>query len=433
MAEVTAVSAREILDNRLEPTLRVTVETTAGRGTADVPAGRSTGEHEAVERRDGGDRYAGLGVRTAVSTVEERVAPRLEGREVTDQRGIDALLVELDGTDTKAALGGNVTTGVSLACLKAGAVATDQPLYRYVGGTTASVLPVPFFDLIEGGQLAGSELPFQEHQAVPVGAESFADAVRQAAEVYYELGTLLEDAYGVHSRNVGAEGGYTPPGLTDPRDAFDQIVRAIERAGYDDEFALAADVAATHFYDADAETYTVLGESMTRAELIAFYEELVETYPIVSLEDPLEEHDYDGFAELTDRLDVQIVGDDLFVTNPERLREGVDRGAANALLVKVNQIGTVTEACDAARLASRNGYAIQVSERSGQTADTWLADLAVGLEAGQLKTGVTRSERTEQYNRLLEIEAELGRGGAYGVDAPGSLPDARTVGRGGRS
>jgi enolase len=413
-APIEVVVAREILDNRLEPTLRVTVETPAGTGRADVPCGRSRGAHEAHERRDGDDRYRGRGVREAAAAVENEVAPALDGRDAVDQRGVDAVLRGLDGTQRYERLGGNVVTGVSLATLRAGAAATGLPLYRYVGGADAGVLPLPFFDLIEGGELAGGALPFQEHQVVPVGADSVAEAVRWTAEVYYELGDILRDEYGAASCNVGDEGGYNPLGVDDPREAFDLELRAIEACGFDDEFALAADVAATHFYDPETETYDLLGESLTRDELTDFYADLVDAYPIVSLEDPLDQDDFGGVADLTDRLDVQIVGDDLFTTTPRRLEEGLDRGAANALLWKVNQVGTVTEATEAARLATRNGYAVQVSERSGQTPDTWLADLAVGLDAGQIKTGVTRGERTEQYNRLLEIEAELGDSATFG-------------------
>jgi enolase len=413
-APIETVEAREILDNRLEPTLRVTVETPAGRGRADVPCGRSRGDHEAHDRRDDDDRYRGRGVREAVAAVEEEVAPALVGHDATDQRGVDATLLDIDGTPRKERLGGNVVTGVSLAVLRAGAAATGLPLYRYVGGADAHVLPLPFFDLIEGGELAGGDLPFQEHQVVPVGADSVAQAVRWTAEVYYELGDILRAEYGEASLNVGDEGGYNPLGVDDPRTAFDLELQAIEECGYDGEFALAADVAASHFYDRETETYGLLGESMTRDELADFYADLVADYPIVSLEDPLDQRDFAGVADLTDRLDVQVVGDDLFTTNPERLREGIDCGAANALLWKVNQVGTVTEATEAARIATRNGYAVQVSERSGQTPDTWLADLAVGLDAGQIKTGVTRGERTEQYNRLLEIEAELGDAATFG-------------------
>jgi len=407
MTEILDIEAREILDNRLEPTLRVTVDTLAGTASADVPAGRSRGGHEAVEIRDGDKRYHGRGVRTAVATIEDQIAPALRGRSVTDQRTLDETLIELDGTAEKSNLGGNTTTGVSLACLKAGAAATGTGLYRYVGGATAATLPVPFLDMIEGGELSGSALPFQEHQVVPVGADSFGEAIRMGAEVYEVLGEIVEREYGVASRNVGDEGGYNPVGMADPRDALDCLWAAIEELGYDDVFALATDVAATHFYDADTERYALLDEEYTHAELLSLYEELVGAYPIVSLEDPLHEADFEGYATLTDRLDVQIVGDDLFVTDPGRVERGVEVGAANAVLLKVNQIGTVTEAVDAARLGTHNGYAVQVSERSGQTPDTWLADLTVGLAAGQIKTGVTRGERTEQYNRLLAIEDEL--------------------------
>lgn len=418
---IEAVTAREILDNRLEPTLRVTVETTDERAVADVPCGRSRGDAEAVDLRDGTERYRGRGVQTAIANVESEIGPKLRGRDATAQRAIDEFLVELDGTENRSNLGGNALTGVSLAVLKAGAAATDTPLYRYVGGADAHVLPVPFFDLIEGGELAGGSLPFQEHQIVPLGADSFAEAIRYCAEVYYELGEMLEAEYGRTATNVGDEGGYVPIEIDDPREAFELELRAIEECGYEAEFALAADVAATHFYDAEKETYSLPDGELDRDGLVSFYEELVDVYPIVSLEDPLAEGDFEGFAELTERLDVQIVGDDLFVTNPSRVRRGIERKAADALLVKVNQVGTVTEALDAARLAGRNGYALQVSERSGQTADTWLADLAVGLNAGQIKTGVSRSERTEQYNRLLAIETELGSAAEYGLSSGLSL------------
>ncbi|QLG61718.1 phosphopyruvate hydratase [Halorarum salinum] len=422
-AVITDVSAREILDNRLEPTLRVTVETGAGTGRADVPCGRSRGANEAVDLRDGGDRYRGLGVRTAVGNVEERIAPELIGTDVTDQRAIDDRLVSLDGTPDRSNLGGNALTGVSVAVLVAGAATLDAPLYRYLGGVDASALPVPLFDLIEGGELGASGLDFQEHQVVPTGADSFSEAVRRCSEVYHELGGLIESEFGPASLDVGDEGGYTPTGLTDPRDAFDLELRAVEECGYGGEFSLAVDVAASELYDPDTGTYDVMDERMTRGELVDLYGDLVDGYPLVSIEDPLHEEDFDGFAQLTDALDVQIVGDDLFVTSPDRVQTGIERGAANALLLKVNQVGTVSEALAAASRSRRNGYAVQVSERSGQTADTWLADLAVGLNAGQIKTGVSRSERTEQYNRLLEIEAELGSAATYGVDAGPCLTD----------
>lgn len=413
--EIKEVGAREVLDCRLEPTVEVEVKVENGSfGLASVPSGRSTGKHEAIEIRGGGDRYRGKGVLTAVENVNRTIAPELMGRDVTNQREIDELLIELDGTENKSKLGANATTGVSLAVLKAAAEATNQPLYRYIGGANAYVLPVPLLDMIEGGELAATELDFQEHQIVPTGAESFSEAIRLGAEVYYELGERIVDEWGDSSLNVGVEGGYTPLGMNDPRDAFDEELSAIEELGYEDNFSLGLDVAASHFYDESSGKYSLMGEKMSRGELIDFYEELVKTYPLVTIEDPLHEEDFEGFAELTESLDVQIVGDDFFVTNVRRLREGIEIDAANCLLLKVNQVGTFSEAMDAAELAFRNGYGVQVSERSGQTADTWLADLSVGINAGQIKTGVTRGERTEQYNRIFRIEGELGGNAEYG-------------------
>ena len=403
---IEGVSAIEIVDCRLDPTLRVTVRTEGGTsGTADVPCGRSTGAHEVAERRDGGERFRGRGVKEAVEVVDEGIDPELVGRDVTDQRAIDRALVELDGTSDLSRLGGNTTTGVSLATAVAAAEALGLPLYRYLGRADVGSLPVPLFDVIEGGELAESGLSFQEHQLIPTGADSFSEALRMSAETYAVLGDLLEERYDARSRNVGVEGGYTPP-LSDPRDAFDAALEAADRAGYSGEFSLGIDAAATHFYDNRTETYAVLDEPFDRNELIEFYAELADAYPLVSIEDPLEEDDFDGTAELTESIDAQIVGDDLFTTDPGRLRRGIDHGAANALLLKVNQVGTLTQALEAAALAQRNGYDVQVSERSGQTPDTWLAELAVSLSATQIKTGVTRGERTEQYNRLLEIEHE---------------------------
>lgn len=412
-AQIASIDAREVLDCRMEPTLRVTVRTPDHAGTADVPAGRSTGKHEAAERRDGGRRYRGKGVRSAISTVEDTVAPALSGMDVNNQRAVDRELVDLDGTPNKERLGGNVVTGVSLATLKAGAACRGVPLYRYVGGVRSHRLPIPFMNMIEGGELAATDLDFQEHQLVPVGAETFADAVRMSAEVYYELGDLLADEYGESSRNVGVEGGYTPPNMDDPRDAFDALLLAAEECGYEGAFVLSIDAAASHLYDEQTDTYAVMGSQRSTDQMRSLYEELVTAYPFTSIEDPLHEDDIEGVADLTADLNVQIVGDDLFVTNPERIRRGVERGAANALLLKVNQVGTVTEAREAAEIAQRNGYAVQISERSGQTADTWLADLAVGFDADQIKTGMTRSERTEQYNRLLGIAADLDEATSY--------------------
>lgn len=411
---IVGVTAREIVDCRLEPTLRVTVETRGGAvGRADVPAGRSRGSHEATDLRDGDERFGGKGVKRAVRNVEEVIAPALEGMDPTNQPLVDERLLELDGTPDKSGLGGNALTGTSLAVLKAGANVSGLSLYRYVGRADTAVLPIPLFDMIEGGELASTGLAFQEHQVLPVGASSFSEALCMCAEVYYELADVLREEWGESALNVGYEGGYTPAGMVDPRDAFDAELNAIAELGYEDDFALGLDVAASHFYDSDEEVYELMDQRLSRDEMIEFYDELVSSYPLVTIEDPLHEEDFEGHAELTGMLDVQIIGDDLFVTSPNRLERGIRAGAGNSLLLKVNQVGTVTEALDAADLATKNGYTVQVSERSGQTADTWLADLAVGLGAGQIKTGVSRSERTEQYNRLLEIEDDLGSAATY--------------------
>jgi len=415
---IKEIRAREILDCRGNPTVEVDVLINGGfLGRADVPSGKSTGEHEAFELRDGGDRYHGKGVLNAVRNVNEIIAPALKGRDVTKQRENDELMIELDGTENKSKLGANAIVGVSLAVAKAAANALKIPFYRYIngliGGPNAHILPVPVLDLIEGGLLAASDLDFQEHQVMPVGAKSFSEAIRMGLEVYHELGKNLVGKWGEHSLNVGVEGGYTPPKMEDPRDAFDAELKAIEELGYGDKIVLSMDVAASHLYDKKTGKYTLMGKEITREELMDFCEELVSAYPLQSIEDPLEEEDFDGFAELTKTLNIQIVGDDLFVTNIKRLKKGIEAGAANALLLKVNQIGTLSEALDAAQLAFRNDYGVQVSERSGQTEDTWLAELTVGLNAGQIKTGVSRAERTAQYNQLFRIEEELGNRARY--------------------
>lgn len=412
--KIKKVKAREVLDCRGNPTIEVDVLTNEGvLGRADVPSGRSTGEHEALELRDGGNRYHGKGVLNAVRNVNEIIAPALKGRDVTKQREIDELMIELDGTENKSKLGANAIVGVSIAVAKAAANALKLPLYQHIGGSNAHILPVPVLDLIEGGMLAANDLDFQEHQVMPVGAKSFSEAIRIGLEVYHELGKELVEKWGKHSLNVGVEGGYTPPKMKDPRDAFDAELKAIEELGYGDKFVLSMDAAASHLYDRETGKYTLMGKEITREELMDFYEKLVSAYPLQSIEDPLEEEDFDGFAELTKTLNIQIVGDDLFVTNIKRLKKGIEMGAANALLLKVNQIGTLSEALDAAQLAFKNNYGVQVSERSGQTEDTWLADLTVGLNAGQIKTGVTRSERTAQYNQLFRIEEELSNKARY--------------------
>ncbi|MCD6391442.1 MAG: phosphopyruvate hydratase [Dehalococcoidia bacterium] len=411
--EITAVKGREILDCRSYPTLQVDVWVNdAVLGRANVPCGRSTGTNEAYELRDGGKRYSGFGVRKAVDNINRIIAPEVVGEDVRNQRKLDQLMIELDGTENKAKLGANAILGVSLAIAQAAASSLGISLYKYID-VNAHILPVPVLDLIEGGKLAASELDFQEHQVIPVGAKSFSEAIRMGMEVYYELGNILAEKWGKHSLNVGVEGGYTPPGMKDPREAFDAELLAIQKLGYEDEFVLSLDCAASHFYIRETGKYVFMGKEITRKELMDFYKELVSSYPLQSIEDPLQEEDFDGFAELARTLNIQIIGDDLFVTNINRLRKGVEKGAANALLFKVNQIGSLSEALDAAQFAFRNSYGVQVSERSGQTEDTWLADLAVGLNAGQIKTGVARSERTSKYNRLLQIEEELGSAAKY--------------------
>jgi enolase len=399
------IKAREILDSRGEPTIEVDVITDDGTlGRADVPCGRSTGEYEAHEVRDGGSRYAGRGVRNAVYNVHEVIRPALLGKNSAEQREIDELMIELDGTPNKSKLGSNAIVGVSMAVARAAANAQGKPLYEHIGGAGPHILPVPVLDMIEGGLLAASGLDFQEHQVMPVGAESFSEAIRMGMEVYYRLGNILEKDWGRHSLNVGAEGGYTPHAMNDPRNALDAEWKAVVELGYQDKFVMSLDVAASHFYDRQEERYKFMGKKITPEELIEYYIELVNDYPIVSIEDPLQEDDYEGYAKLTSALDIQIIGDDFFATNPERIKRGIDEGAANAVLLKVNQIGTLSEALDAAQLAFSNNFGVQVSERSGETEDTWLADLAVAINSGQIKTGVTRSERTCKYNRLFRIE-----------------------------
>ena len=411
---IKLIKAREILDCRGNPTVEVDVVTEEGvLGRADVPAGRSRGEHEAFELRDGGTRYAGTGVLKAVKNVNDIVAPALKGMDVRKQKDIDMAMIELDATENKSKLGGNAIVGVSLAVARTAANALDLPLYQYVGGPNAHVLPVPLLNYINGGKLAATDLDFQEHIIMPVGAKTFSEAIAMGAEVYFLLGKMLAKKYTKYVLNVADEGGYTPP-MKDPREAFDAELAAIEELGYRDEFVLGLDVAASHLYDDKKNTYRFMGKDVSREKFIDFYEDLCRAYPVQSIEDPLQEEDFEGFAELTKTLGIQIVGDDLFVTNVERLRKGIELGAANALLWKVNQIGTLTEALDAAYCAFRHGYGVQVSERSGQTEDTWLADMVVGLNAGQIKTGAPcRSERTAQYNQLLRIEEELGKSASY--------------------
>ncbi|WP_297514110.1 phosphopyruvate hydratase [Thermococcus sp.] len=409
--EITAVIAREILDSRGNPTVEVEVYTPVSMGRAAVPSGASTGTHEAVELRDGGKRFHGKGVRRAVENVNKIIAPEIIGMDVTWQRDIDMLMIELDGTENKSNLGANAILGVSLAVAKAAANALGLPLYQYIGGTNAYVMPVPMSNVINGGVHAGNELDFQEFMIMPVGAKSFREGIMWVSETYHTLKKVIAEKYGKNAVNVGDEGGFAPP-MKEVTEPLDVLIKAIEETGYKpgDEIAFALDAASSEFYDEKLGKYVVGGKEYDRGELLELYKELVSKYPIVSIEDPFHEEDWEGFVEITKELGrkVQIVGDDLFVTNPKRIRKGIELGAANALLLKVNQIGTLSEAIDAAYTAFRAGYGVVVSHRSGETEDSTIADIAVALNAGQIKTGApARSDRNAKYNQLIRIEEEL--------------------------
>ena len=414
--EITGIVAREILDSRGNPTIEVDVYTPVAMGRAAVPSGASTGIHEALELRDGGKRYHGKGVKRAVENVNKIIAPELLGMDVTLQRDIDMFMLELDGSENKSNLGANAILGVSLAVAKAAANALGIPLYRYLGGANAYVLPVPMSNVINGGAHAGNDLDFQEFMIMPVGAKSFREAIQMVSETYHTLKKILMDKYGKLAVNVGDEGGFAPP-MKEVTEPLDALVKAIEETGYKagDEIAFALDVASSEFYEKEKNVYVVGGREYTREGLIDLYKDLVSTYPIASIEDPVQEEDFEGFAMVTKELGkkIQLVGDDIFVTNVTRLKKGIEMGAGNALLLKVNQIGTLSEAIDAAYLAFRAGYGLVVSHRSGETEDSTIADIAVALNAGQIKTGApARSDRNAKYNQLLRIEEEL-EGVAY--------------------
>ena len=414
MADIIHTFAREILDSRGNPTVEAEVFLDDGaRGVAGVPSGASTGVHEAHELRDGGERYLGKGVLKAVENINEKISDEIAGFEADDQRLIDQALIRLDGTDNKSELGANAILGVSIAVAKAAAESAALPLYRYIGGPNAHVLPVPMMNILNGGAHADSGVDVQEFMIAPIGAESFAEALRMGAEVYHALKAVLKDK-GL-STGLGDEGGFAPS-VDSTKAALDVIVDAIKKAGYEpgEDVALALDVASSEFFKDG--NYHFEGGEHTAEEMSKVYEELIDEYPIVSIEDPLQEDDWDGYTALTAAIGekVQIVGDDFFVTNPARLQEGIEKKAANALLVKVNQIGTLTETFDAVELAHRNGYRTMMSHRSGETEDTTIADLAVALNCGQIKTGApARSERVAKYNQLLRIEQELGDGAVY--------------------
>ncbi|BBX68614.1 enolase [Mycolicibacterium psychrotolerans] len=415
---IEQVGAREILDSRGNPTVEVEVGLLDGTvARAAVPSGASTGEHEAVELRDGGSRYLGKGVQKAVEAVLDEIAPAVIGLGADEQRLVDQALVDLDGTPDKSRLGANAILGVSLAVAKAAADSAALPLFRYVGGPNAHILPVPMMNIINGGAHADTGVDIQEFMIAPIGAPSFKEALRWGAEVYHALKSVLKKQ-GL-STGLGDEGGFAPD-LPGTKAALDLIGSAIEAAGLKigSDVALALDAAATEFHT-DGSGYAFEKQTRTAEQMAAFYEELIGAYPLVSIEDPLSEDDWDGWVALTTAIGdrVQIVGDDLFVTNPERLEDGIERGAANALLVKVNQIGTLTETLDAVSLAHNAGYKTMMSHRSGETEDTTIADLAVAVGSGQIKTGApARSERVAKYNQLLRIEEELGDAARYAGD-----------------
>ncbi|WP_430867596.1 phosphopyruvate hydratase [Demequina aurantiaca] len=414
MASIEAVGAREILDSRGNPTVEVEVALDDGTfARAAVPSGASTGAFEAVERRDGGSRYLGKGVEQAVTAVIDEIAPEVIGLDASEQRLIDKTMIDLDGTDNKGKLGANAILGVSLAVAKAAAESSDLPMFRYVGGPNAHVLPVPMMNILNGGSHADSNVDIQEFMIAPVGASTFREALRMGAEVYHALKSVLKER-GL-ATGLGDEGGFAP-NLESNREALDLILVAIEKAGYKpgEEVALALDVAASEFYSEGH--YNWEGGQKTPAEMIEFYEGLVNDYPLVSIEDPLDEDDWAGWTDLTARVGhkVQIVGDDLFVTNPVRLARGIKEKAANSLLVKLNQIGTLSETSDAVTMAQRAGFTCMVSHRSGETEDVTIADLAVAYNSGQIKTGApARGERIGKYNQLLRIEEELDDAAVY--------------------
>ena len=419
MSVIELVYAREVLDSRGNPTVEVEVALESGAvGRAIVPSGASTGAFEAVELRDGDKgRYIGKGVEKAVANVNEIIAPELEGMDAFDQPAIDALMIELDGTHNKGKLGANTILGVSMAVARAAAEELGLPLFQYIGGVNAKQLPVPMMNILNGGEHADNSVDVQEFMILPVGAKSFREGLRMGAEVFHSLKKVLSER-GL-ACGVGDEGGFAP-NLGSNREALELIVEAIEKAGYKpgDDVRLGLDVAATEMYDKETKLYDLKheGKKLTAEQMVDLYEEWVNNFPIVTIEDGLDEEDWDGWKVLTDRLGkkVQLVGDDLFVTNTERLERGIEAGVANSILIKVNQIGTITETLDAIEMAKRAGYTAVISHRSGETEDTTIADLAVAVNAGQIKTGApSRTDRVAKYNQLLRIEEMVGEQARY--------------------
>jgi enolase len=421
MSEINAVLARAILDSRGNPTIEVEVQTASGLGRAAVPSGASTGEHEALELRDGDKkRWLGRGVGKAVDNVNQSLGPSVIGMDALDQAAIDKVLLEADGTPNKGKMGANAILGVSMAVARAAADAVGLPLWRYLGGVQARVLPTPLMNVVNGGVHADSGLEIQEFMIVPAGMASYDEALRAGTEIFHTLKKLLKDKG--HTISVGDEGGFAPK-LRSNEEALQFLVSAIEAAGYKPgkDVSLALDCAASEFFDKKSEKYTFDKKSVSREELIAIYEDFTRKYPIVSIEDGCAEDDWDGWKLATQRLGskVQLVGDDLFVTNVERLRRGIEGGTANAILIKLNQIGTLTETLDCIRLASENNYRSIISHRSGETEDSFIADLAVATNAGQIKTGsLSRSDRVAKYNQLTRIGQELGDAAVYSGRTP---------------
>ncbi|MDQ0162005.1 phosphopyruvate hydratase [Bacillus alveayuensis] len=419
MPQIIDVYAREVLDSRGNPTVEVEVYTESGAfGRALVPSGASTGEYEAVELRDGDkERYLGKGVLTAVKNVNEVIAPELLGMDVTEQNAIDKLLIELDGTENKGKLGANAILGVSMAVARAAADFLGVPLYQYLGGFNANTLPVPMMNILNGGAHADNNVDIQEFMIMPVGAENFREALRMGAEIFHSLKAVLKEKG--YNTAVGDEGGFAP-NLGSNEEALQTIIEAIEKAGYKpgEEVMLAMDVASSELYNKEDGKYHLEGEGVvkTSEEMVAWYEELVSKYPIISIEDGLDENDWEGHKLLTERIGhkVQLVGDDLFVTNTKKLAQGIEQGVGNAILIKVNQIGTLTETFEAIEMAKRAGYTAVISHRSGETEDSTIADIAVATNAGQIKTGApSRTDRVAKYNQLLRIEDNLGETAKY--------------------
>ncbi|MCD6299441.1 MAG: phosphopyruvate hydratase [Thermoplasmata archaeon] len=409
---VEKIRARWVLDSRGNPTVETEVFAGNAVGRAIVPSGASKGKREAVELRDGGKEFHGKGVNRAVENVNEIIAPEIEGMDVREQEEIDGKMIEMDGTENKSGLGANAILSVSLASARAASMLLEKPLYEYLGGE--NLLPVPFMNVINGGEHAGNDLAIQEHMIAPVGAYSFREAVQMCSEVYQTMKELIRSKYGKNGINVGDEGGFAPP-LNDSDEAFDLILDAIAENGYDGRIKLAIDSAATSFYENGL--YYMQGK-MTTDGLLDYYEEIADRYPIILMEDPFAEEDWDGFVKITELLGrkVEIVGDDIFVTNKKLLDMGIEKNACNALLLKPNQIGTLTESMEVARHSFRNGYGVMVSHRSGDTCDSFISDLVVAIGAGKIKSGAPcRAERTEKYNRLMRIEDELGEGARYGT------------------